>query len=361
MTIGINAAAAAKQPRTGVEAYVYQLIKGLAALKESKKHRFILFSPQKNNLNFELPDNFEVKELNWSWPFWTQARLAREMLFNQPEVLFIPVHVLPLIHPKNSVVTIHGLEYEYFPEMYPKKRLIYLRWSTKYAVKNARKIIAVSKNTKNDLVKLYGADPEKISVIYHGIKIPDNIKKRKDDLGKFFLYLGRLEEKKNIAGLISGFEMLKKRYQLPHKLVLAGPAGHGYKKIKSKIQSASQRLKFKGDIVELGYISEEEKWQLLKSATAFVFPSFYEGFGLPILEAQASGCPVITSDVSSMPEVTGEGGILIKPEVEQICQAMYKIADDADLKERLITSGYWNVNKFSWQKCAKETLRELTN
>jgi len=357
MTIGINASAAVKQPRTGVEAYVYQLIKGLAALGKSKKHRFILFSPRPNNFNFALPVNFKVKELNWAWPGWTQARLAGEMLVNQPEILFIPVHVLPMVHPRNSIVTIHGLEYEYFPEMYPKRQRAYLKWSAKYAVKNARKIIAVSENTKNDLINLYNVNPEKISVVYHGVESPGQIKEKKNELGEYFLYLGRLEEKKNIIGLVKGFELFKKRYQAPHKLVLAGPAGFGYKKIKSKIN----QLKFKDDLIELGYVDEEEKWWLLKEASGFVFPSFYEGFGLPILEAQASGCPVITSNVSSLPEVTGDGGILIEPEVEQICQAMYKIIDDADLKKRLIMLGRRNVKRFSWQKCAEETLRQLTN
>ncbi|OIO51289.1 MAG: hypothetical protein AUJ11_01945 [Parcubacteria group bacterium CG1_02_44_65] len=358
MEIGINAAAALKQPRTGVEEYVYQLLRGLTMLKESKKHRFILFSPSRAEFGFGLPDNFKTRELNWPLPFWTQARLAGGMIFKKPEVLFIPVHVLPLVHPKNSVVTIHGLEYEYFPEMYPKKRLTYLRWGAKYAVRNASKIIAVSENTKNDLIKLYGANPGKVAVVHHGVKIPDaDVRQEGNNLGEYFLYLGRLEEKKNMAGLIGGFEMLKKRYQLPHKLVLAGPAGFGYKKIKSKIN----RLKFKDDIIELGYIGEREKWRLLGLAEGFVFPSFYEGFGLPILEAQASGCPVITSDVSSMPEVAGQGAILIRPEIEQICRAMYKIIDDADFKKRLIEQGYQNVKKFSWQKCARRTLKELTN
>jgi len=341
MVIGINAVAAFIKPRTGVEEYTYQLIKHLAMLEGAQKHRFILYSN---------------KNLKWSLPMWTQVRLSAEMIFNKPDVLFIPVHVLPLVHPRNSVVTIHGLEYEYYPQMYPKKHLAYLRWSTKYALRNASKVIAISENTKKDLIELYNGDPEKIQVVHHGVGIPDGILSRKVNGNKdkgypYILYIGRLETKKNIHGLIRAFELLKKRYQVPHKLVLAGLKGYQYDKIN-----------FSKDIILKGYVSEKEKWQLLKNADMFVFPTFYEGFGMPILEAQVSGCPVITSNVSSMPEVAGQGAILVKPEnIEEICDRMYQIIEDRDFKERLVNEGYENAKRFSWKKCAQETLRVLTD
>lgn len=180
MLIGINAAAAFKQPRTGVEEYTYQLLKHLTMLKETKKHRFVLYTdnviarnPDRSRgdeaIPWHLPNNFQIKQLRWSLPMWTQIRLASEILLNKPEALFIPVHVLPLAHPQNSVVTIHGLEYEYYPEMYPWQHLKYLRWSTQYALKYARQIIAVSENTKKDLIELYNGNPEKIKVVYHGV------------------------------------------------------------------------------------------------------------------------------------------------------------------------------------------------
>ncbi|MBU1291913.1 glycosyltransferase family 4 protein [Patescibacteria group bacterium] len=343
MNIGINAMAAFKEPRTGVEEYSYQLIKHLAMLEGSKKHRFVLYSD---------------KNLKWPLPMWTQIRLSAEMVFNRPDVLFIPVHVLPLVHPKNSVVTIHGLEYEYYPEMYLQKHRRYLRWSTKYALKNAHKIIAVSENTKKDLVELYGGDPDKIYVIHHGVDIKRfNIGRdsTSESTKPYILYLGRLETKKNVQGLVRAFELLKKRHQVPHQLILVGAQGYGYDKIKLEIRNS------KFEISELGYVSEEKKWQLLKNADMFIFPSFYEGFGIPILEAQSVGCPVITSNVSSMPEVAGQGAVLVESRnAEEICQRMYQIIEDQDFKKRLISQGYENVKKFSWQKCAQETLSVLT-
>jgi len=334
MVIGINAVAASTKPRTGVEEYTHQLIKHLAMLKEAQKHRFILYNRE---------------NLKWSLPMWTQMRLSAEMAFNKPDVLFIPVHVLPLIHPKNSVVTIHGLEYEYYPKMYPRKNLNYLRWSTKYALKNANKIIAISENTKKDLVELYNGDPEKIKVVHHGVNTRNQTFNKTLHKDPYILYIGRLETKKNIQGIIRSFELLKKRYQVPHKLILAGLKGYGYGK-----------LNFSEDIVLKNYVSEKEKWQLLGNADMFVFPTFYEGFGMPILEAQISGCPIITSNVSSMPEVAGQGAILVEPRnVEEICDRMYQVIQDQEFRKRLINEGYENVKKFSWKKCAEETFKVL--
>ncbi len=351
MNIGINAVAAFKKQRTGVEEYTYQLIKHLVMLKEAKKHHFVLYKDKDtDNHNISFPDNFKIKQLSWPLPMWTQIRLALEMTVNKPDVLFIPVHVLPLIRPKNSIVTIHGLEFEYYPKMYPLKHLKYLRWSTKYALKNASKIIAVSENTKKDLVEMYNGNPEKIKVVYHGVKIPKLIDKQKTDY-PYILYIGRLETRKNVNGLINAFNLLKDTYSVPHKLVLAGPMGYGYEKIS-----------IGKDIIVKGYISDEEKWQLLQNAEMYVLPSLYEGFGMSILEAQIVGCPVITSNVSSMPEVSGNGAILIDPEdIEKICEKIYKVISNQDFKKDLIYKGYENVKNFSWEKCAKETLNILTS
>jgi len=337
MRIGINALAAFMEPRTGVEEYTYQLIKHLTKLEEARKHRFLLYNKE---------------NLKWSWPMWTQVRLSAEMALNKPDVLFIPVHVLPLVHPKNSVVTIHGLEYEYYPKMYPKKHLAYLRWSTKYALNKARKIIAVSENTKKDLVELYNGDPNKIKVIHHGVvrySVSNRSVRHRVPNTPYILYIGRLETKKNIQGLVRAFDLLKKRFQVPHQLILAGPKGYGYDKIK-----------LRNDVIEKGYVSEQEKKKLMQNAAMFVFPTFYEGFGMPILEAQVMGCPVITSNISSMPEVAGQGAVLVEPrDIEEMSQRMYQLIEDNDFKERLINQGYQNVKRFSWQKCAQETLKVI--
>jgi len=345
MVIGIHALAAFKRSRTGVEEYTYQLIKHLTMLEKAKKHRFVLYTNQTSQ-SFSQD---QIRHLKWPFPMWTQIRLGLEMILKKPDLLFIPAHVLPLIHPKKSVVVIHGLEYEYYPKMYPRKHLSYLRWSTRYAVEHARKIIAVSQNTKDDLINFYQADPDKIAMIHHGFSIDKKAKGEKFDW-PYILFLGRLETKKNVHGLIKAFNSLKERYQIPHKLVLAGSFGFGFEGDKSD------------QVITTGYVSEDQKWSLLKGADMFVLPSFYEGFGLPILEAQAVGIPVITSNLSSMPEVAGEGALLIEPsDTDQISETIYKLIKSDKMKKDLVEKGYHNIKRFSWQKCARKTLNLLND
>lgn len=348
MIIGVNASAAVKKNRTGVEEYVYQLIRHLAALPESKEHRFFLYIPGSGqDLDFSLPENFIIKKLWWPLPFfWTQIRLSWEMLVCKPDVLFIPVHILPWSHPEESVVAIHGLEYEYLPECYPLLGRIFLRWSTKFSASRSSKIITVSENTKKDLIKLYKTDAGKIKVIYHGFDFFSPAKEEK----LILLYLGRIEQKKNIQGIVDAYGILREKYKIPHKLVLAGGRGYGYEK-----------LKIPNDVIQPGFVSQEEKQDLLNKTAVFLFPGFYEGFGLPILEAQAAGVPVVTSFNSSMPEVAGEGALFVNPRnPAQIAEAAKKIIDEELLRDRLIQGGYENIKRFSWEKCARETLKILT-
>jgi len=381
MRIRINAKAAVQKNRTGVEEYAYQVIKHLTLLPEAKAHQFFLLVPKGRHegFDFPLPENFTIKELYWPLPFfWSQIRLTLEMLLNPRDVFFVHVHVLPFFCPKNSVATIHGLEYEHFPQHYPRWGYYYLRWNTKNVLRRARKIIAVSESTKHDLVKLYKGRADKISVVLHGYDVrkgelsekgpetqapsnpslcshknsnlPQNIKK------PYLLYIGRIETKKNIQGMLEAFTILKEKFHVPHKLVLAGGKGYGYKILHSQLAN----FKNKADVILTGYFPQAEKQPLLSNAEVFVFPSFYEGFGIPILEAQASDLPVVTSFVSSMPEVAGGGALFIDPNnPTQIAEAVYKIISDKAVRDSLIALGQENIKQFSWEKCARETLNAI--
>lgn len=376
MLIGINASAALKENPTGVEEYVFQLIKHLAVIPESRAHRFVLYlNPRlKSNRLKELealPENFELKFLSFLF-LWTQIRLAWEMISAQIDVLLIPAHILPFVHPKKSVVALHGLEYEYFPELYPFWHRLYLRASTKYALKNASKIIAVSENTKKDLVRIYRGDSDKIFVAYHGIARSQSTveieiaalsasgriaRSDRDVHNDHILYVGRIELKKNILGIIESYNLLRqKNPQILNKLILAGGKGFGWE----KIINATNDSVFKNDIVLKGYVSEEEKNNLLKSSAVFIFPSFYEGFGLPVLEAQAAGVPVIASNNSCLPEVAGSGAVFVDPKNSvEITKALGKVLGSEELRQNLIHAGLENVKRFSWEKCARKTLKVL--
>ena len=242
-----------------------------------------------------------------------------------------------------------------------------MRLVIKNSCRWAKRIIAVSKNTKKDLTRLYKVPEGKMSVIYEGIS-NDNFKfeilNLKSNLNdkilnyKFLLFVGRLEERKNICGTINAFEILKEKYNINHKLILAGKFGYGAESIKLKIKNS----KYKDDIILPGYVFDEEKFGLLKKADVFLFPTFYEGFGLPILEAQSVGTPVVTSNISSMPEVVGDSAVLVDPKKpEEIAEAAYKLISNESYKNDIIEKGLENVKRFSWEKCAREVSNLLRN
>lgn len=317
MRIGIQISSKLKK-RTGVEEYVYQLLKYLPLVDDYKNHQFFIYSRE-----------------NLKWPFkigWTQIRLSWEMLTqkNKIDILFVPVHTFPLIHPK-LVITIQGLEFERVPKMYSFFERFKLRFITKRNAKKADKIIVPSECTKRDLIELYKINPDKIFVIHHGVDKPACNASRLAMAGRYILYLGSGHKRKNVQGLIKAYEILKEKYKIPHQLITAG---------------------------NNNYVNEDEKWNLLRNADVFVYPSFYEGFGLPVLEAQLVGVPVVASNTGSLPEILGESALLVNPNnPNEIAEAIYKIINNSDLRQNLIAKGFENVKRFSWQKCVQQTLK----
>ena len=417
MRIGIDASRAFLEKRTGIEEYAYQVIKNLR--DQLSCFEVCLYLRKKQTVDFEIPANWKIKVINWPF-FWTQGGLSLEMLFHPIEALFIPAHTVPLIHPKKTVVTIHGLEYEFCPQAYSLWERIYMRVSIRKSCQWASRIISVSENTKKDLMKLYKVTEEKIEVVYEGYESSNhlNIKTFKQDTEceslslracnqakqsrallkagsprifdyknsrddeecsmfhdlcstPFLLFLGRIEERKNVENIIKAFEILKEKYQLEHKLVLAGKPGFGFEKIQNKIQET----RYNNQIISLGFVSEEEKWELLKKAEVFVFPTQYEGFGIPILEAQSVGCPVVASNNSSIPEITCPkakpsehrrlnlpefSALLVNPQSPtEIAEAIHEIISNQSFKKDLIEKGLENVQRFSWEKCGREVAEIL--
>lgn len=376
MVIGIDASRAFLKRRTGIEEYAYQTISHLrdvlpvdaeVVLYVRKKIGWIdgQLVMQRPEFDFALPGHWRVQAL-WAPRFWTQIALSLEMFFRTPDVLFVPAHTVPLIHPKKTVVTIHGLEYEFCKEAYSWWERIYMHFSIKYSCKVASTVICVSENTKRDVMKLYQVAAEKIRVVYEGyesnFQFPiSNFQSNPNDKiiekkKPYLLFIGRLEERKNVVRMIEAFEILKEKYQLPHELVLVGKPGYGYARIKAAISHS----KFQNEIQEKGYVSEEQKWTLLQKADAFLFPTLYEGFGIPVLEAQSVGVPVVTSNISSLPEVAGEGAVLVDPtSVESIVEGIQKLLSDEVLRSGIIERATHNVSRYSWASCSQNIARIL--
>lgn len=369
MHIGIDASRAFLKRRTGIEEYAYQTIKHLRTTLPTDA-RVILYVRKKVSfthgriekrcpeIDFELPKNWHVRGI-WAPRFWTQIGLSLEMLFRKPEVLFVPAHTVPFIHPKNTVVTIHGLEYEFCPEGYSFWERIYMHYSILFSCRVAQTVICVSENTKKDVMSFYGVAEEKIQVITEGYNQKaqgaDNTLETKPQeqsiqTKPYVLFIGRLEERKNIVRIVEAFEILKEHFHIPHQLLLVGKPGYGYGHIKERMMRSAVHT----DILEKGYVDEAEKWRLLEGADVFLFPTLYEGFGIPVLEAQSVGVPVVTSNSSSLPEVAGEGAILVDPYTAQsIAEGIWRVLSDETVRNGIIEKAAHNVNRFGWARCAQ--------
>lgn len=355
MTIGIDASKIAKKIKTGTETYSAELIKALA--KIDQRNDYILYSPSPISDKLpDLPKNFQIKVL----PFtkgWTQIRLSLEMLFNKPDILFMPAHTLPMRFPKKTVCTIHDLGFIHFPELYSAKELRYQSWALRHALKHAYHIIAVSEFTKKDLAEQFHLDPQKITVVYEAYdkeKFQPSSTKKSDP--PTILFIGRLEEKKNIINMIRAFGRLRENPAIKHRFVLAGKPGFGYDKIQSEIKKLPADVA--RDIKLPGYVSEDVYLELLKNADILFFSTMFEGFGLPVLEAMACGIPVVASNRTSLPEIVSDAGLLVDPaNAEDMAAALAKIILDENLKKDLIVKGLARAQQFSWQKTAQETLK----
>jgi len=368
MEIGINIKAALVKKRTGVEEYVYNLIKSIIAL--NPKDEIFLFGDRpltsyeiEEFLGLNLPANIHYCFLKSKY-LWTQGRLALELLKKPLDVFFNPVHVLPRFSPRRSTVTIHDLAFEIFPETYNPLHLRYLRHVTSRSVESARHIIAVSHNTKEDIMRFFDVPAEKIQVIYHGFsssKRPEDPKQMDFVIqgeeflrgSPYLLFLGRLELKKNLIRSLNAFFKLKEEKGIPHKFVLAGEKGFGWKRINKVLD----RSPYRKDVIMPGHLSGEQKERLLRGASILVMLSLYEGFGLPVLEAQGRGVPVIASNCSALPEVAGKGALLVNPfDENEIKSGIWKIIRSQEIAEYYIRKGYENIKRFNWGKTAQKTL-----
>lgn len=359
MLIGVDASRAISPHPTGTEIYSRRLIQALLEL--DSPHRFRLYFRAAPPIGaFE---GAQIRVL--SFPrLWTHLRLSWEMARHPPDLLFVPAHVLPLLHPRISLVTVHDLGYLYFPRAHPLFQRLYLDLSTRWNARAAAHLLADSEATKADLIAHYRTSPEKVTVAYPGydealapVRDPAAIAAvtaRYGIAGDYFLYLGTLQPRKNLSRLIAAFASLQPETPKPEtSLVLAGRRGWLYHDLFAQVR----QLGLEDRVLFPGYIAEEDKAPLLSGALAFVFPSLYEGFGLPVLEAQACGCPVIGSNASSLPEVAGDGAWLVEPtDTAGLAEAMARLAGDPVLRASLAERGLANLERFSWERCAHTVL-----
>lgn len=369
MLIGIDASRANKKEKTGVEWYAWHVIE---ELKKSLPPdvRVVLYSdvPLAGALAL-LPSTWESRVL--SWPpkrFWTQIRLSWEMLVRRPDVLFIPAHVFPIIRPKKTVMTVHDVAAARFPSSFNWFERRYSLWSAKYAVRNLWKIITPSQFTKTELLKLesritnqesrivvvpHGVDPRYKAI--HDAAAIDAVLNTYNIQRPFLLSVGRLEEKKNTAHIVRSFArwldgIPNSRPKI--QLVLIGKPGHGYEDVREAIAQSA----WKQNIRLLGWMDPNDIVCLMNAAEVFLFPSLYEGFGLPVLEAFACGTPVIAGRGSSLEEIGGDAVSLVDPkDPDEIVRALYRLRNEPAFRETLVRKGFERVKFFSWELAGQKT------
>ncbi len=293
--------------------------------------------------------------------FWEQFISPFSLVKHKIETYHCPMQVLPLLTRLSRVkkiVTVHDLANFKFPEFYLKSKQKYLTALTRLSMQFADKIIAVSENTKKDLIEVLNVPEKKIQVIYHGCSsLPVDeetalqVKKQYKLPEEYILFVGTLEPRKNIAVLVEALKYLKNTKKTDYPLVIAGAVGW-------KFSPSFEQIKQSGlKIILTDFLNDEQLAALYKSAKIFVYPSLYEGFGFPVLEAMAKGTPVICSNNSALPEVGGDAGLYFSPEdFHELAEKIQALWSDTKLQYKLSSAGLKQAEKFSWSKCAKQTL-----
>lgn len=352
----------------GKEQFLLAVITHLAK-REIGSYQFILYFrnfPKKLNKFKEFPSYWRIKKINLPTPLW-QLFVLFHAFFGGVKIFFCPcAYLLPALNffiPQVMIV----YDLTTFLPATKKTHKKMTRWREKLllrlAVYNSKKVAAISINTKNDLLKLFKTDKRKVSVVYgapddrfrviDGFKIKEKLfQYRLPD--KFILSVGTLEPRKNLVNLIEAYHYLIHYYKIKeYKLVVVGKKGWYYEEIFQKVVE----LNLEKDIKFVGYVPDEDLPYLYNLATCFVYPSIYEGFGLPPAEAMACGCPVITSNVSSLPEVVGEAAITVNPRsIQEISRALYKVLTSDNLRQKMRQKGLKQAKKFSWNRSADKIL-----
>ncbi|MFA7654373.1 MAG: glycosyltransferase family 1 protein [Candidatus Magasanikbacteria bacterium] len=379
MNIGIDIRPLMSPLRTGVAEYTFELINALVNIDLT--NQYYLFYNSYQDITADIPQwqKSNVHYIAYHWPnkiFNMAMRycyypkidniISKSIAEKKLDIFFSTnLNFLSLTKKTKFILTVHDLSFNLFPEFYP------LKWQIKNRVIQPKKqcqraniILTPSDNTKRDLIDIYKIDSQKITTIYPGIKknnkptpTEQQIIRNKYQLPQnFILFLGTTEPRKNIIDLIAAFEKASPLLPATYYLVIAGAPGWKNKKIFKRIKESSCHKYIK----ILGYIDHQDKSALYAISDLFVYPSFYEGFGFPVFEAMTAGTPVITTNRSSLPEITAGAAYLINPnKPSELATAIIEILNNKILKNRLIESGYVQADKFCWETTAQKFLEVL--
>lgn len=366
MRIGINTLFLLPGKVGGTEAYLRGLVYGLS--KVDKKNEYVLFTHKENHHTFEYNSEQFSKKLCPIPVKSRPARVAYEQLFlsrvvtkHGIDVLHSPGYVSPVVGKFGKVVTIHDMQYVYYPDYFSKTKLLYWKHLLPLSARRSDVILTVSENSKTDIANFLNIPRNKIFVTYEAPKFCSdsgeddslpNVTKKYGIHDNYVLSVASLLPHKNLDRLIEAFALLEDK--IGHQLVFVGIKGHALDKIRKTIR---KKLKHPARVAILGYISDQDLAAVYKRASLFILPSLFEGFGIPLLEAMSLDCPIAASNKTSIPEVVGDAALLFDPNSsEQIAEAILSVVSDETYREQLIARGRQRVKLFSWERMAEETV-----
>jgi glycosyltransferase involved in cell wall biosynthesis len=350
----------------GNETYATNLIEALAEIDQT--NRYTLYVTKKRAVD-RFANRWPNFQVGLTLPHTPLVRipltLTRELRRRPVDVLHVQ-YTAPLFSPCPVVVTIHDLSFEHIPETFNRRSWMQLRVTVRRTARQAAQIITLSEYSRDDIVRTYGIPRERITVtspaaaaVFHQVRNGSELQQTRSKYGierDYILALGSIQPRKNLVRLIEAYSCLRRmrsEVKLP-QLVLAGKRGW----LDSETFNAVEQNAVGTDIHFTGYVDEEDLPALYSGATCFVYPSYFEGFGLPILEAMQSGVPVIAGNRTSIPQVVGEAGLLFDPfDTNALVEALRRMLDDANYREALRSRGLQRASEFSWRKTAQLTLK----
>ena len=370
MRIGINARYL-QNTKSGIAQYLYYLVLNLKVV--DKNNEYVLFlgskKPVSNDiLKFgflndvsKLPTTNQILKIAWQH-FYLPRRIKKLRI----DVFHEPTFVAPLFKQCLTVITVHDVAYKLLPDCFTFRNRLYIEQLMQRSIDTSDMVIAISENTKKDIMMNYKIKEEKIRVVYGAADAAFHpiIESREERLaqmkakygiqGNFILTASLISPRKNMVNLIKAFRRLKQKNKIDHQLVIVGKKGWLYKEVFEAAASSG----YEKDIIFCDFVPRDDLVMLYNTADVFAYPSLYEGFGLPLLEAMACNCPVVASNLSSIPEVCSDAALLVNPhDPAGIADAIFKILADALLRKSLVEKGRKRVEIFSWKRTAEETMK----
>ncbi len=362
MRIAVNTRLLIKNKLGGIGFFTCQTLKRIT--REHPEHSFYFIFDHDWDPEFIFSDNIIPVKLKPPtrhpvlWHIWFQYRIPRLLKKIKPDLFLSPDGFISLNSNVPSLAVIHDINFLHFPEDLPFfVRKYYLKYFPLFA-KKAQRISTVSKYSKKDLIENYSVAPEKIDVVYNGVddifkpitEVEQNkIREKYSEGNPFFIFIGSLLPRKNLPRLFKAFELFKQQTKSPHKLILIGDPMHSFREIDQTFST----MKFKKDVLFIGRVTRNETALLLASSRALLFVSYFEGFGIPLIEAFRSEVPVLAGDKTSLPEIGGNAALYVDPfSIQSIAEGMIEIDQNEQLRRQLISKGKLQGGKYTWDKSA---------